>query len=65
MELDSFENYRDYASDDWRSFKNQFSSLTNSVVWNVVEKSSDVFLIKKAITWSEASLKVKKITIII
>lgn len=26
----------------------------------MLEKSSDVFLIKKAITWSEASLKVEK-----
>lgn len=45
---------------DWFSFKNSFSNLSNSIAWSVVENEKDSALIKKAIKWSETSLKISK-----
>ena len=45
---------------DWFDFKYSFSSLANDVSWSVVENEIDPQLIKNAIKWSEASLKVNK-----
>ena len=50
----------DYNISDWNSFKSSFSSLANTVAWSVVENEKDTLLIKKAIQWSEASLKIEK-----
>ena len=50
----------DYNLSDWNSFKSSFSSLANTVAWSVVENEKDTLLIKKAIQWSEASLKIEK-----
>lgn len=44
----------------WSYYKESFSSLANTIAWHVVENSTDVSLIQKAIKWSEASLKVQK-----
>ena len=49
-----------YSYGDWNSFKTSFSSLANTVAWSVVENESDSALIKKAIKWSETSLKLEK-----
>lgn len=50
----------DYNLSDWNSFKTSFSSLANTVAWSVVENEKDAMLIKKAIQWSENSLKIEK-----
>lgn len=47
-------------STDWVGFKYSFSSLANDISWSVVENETDAQLIKKAIKWSETSLKVYK-----
>ncbi|WP_438966469.1 hypothetical protein [Flavobacterium sp.] len=49
----------DYQN-DWTSFKFFFSQTSNSIAWSVVENERDSELIKKAIKWSETSLKVEK-----
>lgn len=57
------ENYAsndNYSNRDWYSFKSSFSSLANTVAWSVVENEKDLDLIKKAIKWSETSLKLEK-----
>jgi hypothetical protein len=50
----------DYNLSDWNSFKSSFSTLANTVAWSVVENEKDAELIKKAIQWSENSLKIEK-----
>ena len=49
-----------YDYNDWTSFKNSFSNLANSVSWAVVENEKDLTVIRKAINWSETSLKLEK-----
>lgn len=53
-------SYENYSSRDWNGFKSSFSSLANTVAWSVVENEKDLELIKKAIKWSETSLKLEK-----
>ncbi|HEU4495793.1 MAG TPA: hypothetical protein VFR70_01960 [Flavobacterium sp.] len=46
--------------DDWISFKNYFSRSSNEAAWFVVEKSKNPEYVKKAIKWSESSLRIQK-----
>jgi len=46
--------------DEWTVFKNYFSNASNNVAWFVVEKSKNPDSIKKAIKWSESSLRIEK-----
>ncbi len=46
--------------DDWTAYKNSFANLANSVSWYLVENSSDINYIKKAVKWSETSLIIEK-----
>lgn len=45
---------------DWLGFKNSFSNMSNQAAWFVVEKSANPESIKKAIKWSESSLRIEK-----
>lgn len=51
------ENNEEYS---WESYKSSFSNFLNEVAWSIVLDVDDVTLIKKAIKWSETSLKVTK-----
>lgn len=44
----------------WITYKNTFSNFLNEVAWSIVLESNNISLIKKAIMWSEMSLKVTK-----
>ncbi|MEZ0005983.1 hypothetical protein ABH942_001346 [Flavobacterium sp. 28YEA47A] len=50
----------DYSYNDWTSFKNSFSNASNEAAWFVVQKGKDPESIKKAIQWSESSLRIEK-----
>lgn len=63
--LDEIYSKNYYSSDnysyrDWNSYKSSFSSLANTVAWSIVENEKDAELIRKAIKWSETSLKLDK-----
>jgi len=45
---------------DWSSFKNSFSNASNEAAWFVVQKAKNPESIKKAIQWSESSLRIEK-----
>lgn len=51
------ENNEEYS---WESYKSSFSNFLNEVAWSIVLDVNDPILIKKAIKWSETSLKVTK-----
>ncbi|GAB3716620.1 hypothetical protein [Flavobacterium koreense] len=44
----------------WNDFKYEFANNANEAAWTVVEKTKDVNWVKKAIFWSETSLKIEK-----
>ena len=48
----------DYSN--WSVFKNSYANTSNQVAWFVVEKSKNPESIKKAIKWSESSLRIEK-----
>ena len=48
------------AYDEWYSFKNRFSNAMNEAAWFVVEKSKNPEAVKKAVKWSESSLRIEK-----
>ena len=50
------ENY----SANWVEYKYDFANQANEASWFVVEKVKDANLIKKALVWSETSLKIQK-----
>jgi hypothetical protein len=53
------EQKNDYMN--WADFKHEFSRIANNVAWTVVEsKNNDAGTIRKAVKWSEASLRVTK-----
>lgn len=56
----SSKNDYEYGFQDWTSFKNSYSNASNQVAWFVVEKSTNPESIKKAIKWSESSLRIEK-----
>lgn len=61
--LDAIYSYRlskNQEYDDWSSFKNYFSSSSNQAAWFVVERAKNPESIKKAIKWSESSLRIEK-----
>jgi hypothetical protein len=45
---------------DWQAFKIAYASASNQAAWFVVEKSNNPESIKKAIKWSESSLRIEK-----
>lgn len=45
---------------DWLGFKNSFANASNQAAWFVVEKSNNPESVKKAIKWSESSLRIEK-----
>ena len=47
-------------SENWVEFKYNFANQANDAAWYVVEKVKDETAIKKAIEWSETSLKIQK-----
>ena len=47
-------------SANWVEYKYDFANQANEASWFVVEKVKDASLIKKAIVWSETSLKIQK-----
>lgn len=59
---DLFSNEKNslYGYSDWISFKNNYAQMSNQGAWFVVEKSSSPESIKKAIKWSESSLRIDK-----
>jgi hypothetical protein len=59
-DLYTSQNKIDYSYNDWASFKNSFSNLSNDAAWFVVQKGKDSGSIKKAIQWSESSLRIEK-----
>lgn len=59
-DLYTSQNKIDYSYNDWASFKNSFSNISNDAAWFVVQKSKDSESIKKAIQWSESSLRIEK-----
>ena len=46
--------------DEWMAFKNNFSNASNEAAWFIVEKSKNPESVKKAIKWSESSLRIEK-----
>ena len=50
----------DYESETWTQFKINYSNSANNAAWYVVEHSKNSESIKKAIKWSEHSLKISK-----
>lgn len=58
-ELFSNANNVDYYG-DWQGFKIAYASASNEAAWFVVEKSNNPKSIKKAIKWSESSLRIEK-----
>lgn len=48
----------DYSN--WSVFKNSYANTSNQAAWFVVEKSKNPESIKKAIKWSESSLRIEK-----
>lgn len=52
------QNGQDY--EEWTMFKNYFSNASNEAAWFVVEKSKNPESVKKAIKWSESSLRIEK-----
>ncbi len=46
--------------EEWTMFKNYFSNASNETAWFVVEKSKNPESVKKAIKWSESSLRIEK-----
>jgi len=48
------------AYEEWTMFKNYFSNASNEAAWFVVEKSQNTESVKKAIKWSESSLRIEK-----
>jgi len=56
----SSQNKTDYSYSDWTSFKSSFSNASNEAAWFVVQKGRDAESIKKAIQWSESSLRIEK-----
>lgn len=59
-ELFSDEKNLQYGYGDWISFKANYSQMSNQGAWFVVEKSNNSESIKKAIKWSESSLRIDK-----
>ena len=51
-----------YDNDYWVSYKNNFANSCNQIAWEIVKKSTDKVLIKKAIKWSETSVEIEKNT---
>lgn len=49
-----------YAYQDWVGYKSSFAHLSNQAAWFVVEKSKNPESVRKAIRWSESSLKIEK-----
>lgn len=49
-----------YGYNDWTSFKGIYSYMSNQAAWFVVEKSTNPESIRKAIKWSESSLRIDK-----
>ena len=47
-------------SNDWLGFKNYYANASNQAAWFVVEKSNNPESVKKAIKWSESSLRIEK-----
>lgn len=45
---------------DWLGFKISYATASNQAAWFVVEKSTNPESIKKAIKWSESSLRIEK-----
>ena len=60
--IESLNNYYENNYElNWQDLKNNFSALANNVSWYVVNNQiSDPVKIKKAIEWSEMSLKISK-----
>ena len=59
--LDEIYSAQKKKNSSWFAFKEDFSDLANTVAWQVVEtKSKEASTIRKAIQWSEASLKIFK-----
>ena len=58
-QLFAVKSYEDYNL-SWIGYKNNFANEANSAAWFVVEKVKDLGTIKKAIIWSETSLKIEK-----
>ena len=58
-QLFAVKSYEDYNL-SWIGYKNNFANEANSAAWFVVEKVKDFGTIKKAIIWSETSLKIEK-----
>lgn len=56
----TLQNKTDYSYSDWTSFKYSFSNASNEAAWFVVQKGKDAESIKKAIQWSESSLRIEK-----
>jgi hypothetical protein len=50
----------EYESETWTTFKNGYANSANNAAWYVVEHSKNPESIKKAIKWSEHSLKIEK-----
>lgn len=59
-DLYTLQNKTDYSYSDWMSFKNSFSNAFNDAAWFVVQKGKEAESIKKAIQWSESSLRIEK-----
>lgn len=55
-----FSNNNQADGYDWQNFKISYATLSNQAAWFVVEKSKDPESIKKAIKWSESSLRIEK-----
>ncbi|NBL63839.1 hypothetical protein GV828_01350 [Flavobacterium sp. NST-5] len=49
-----------YYAEDWANFKNKFANAHNQAAWYVVEKVKDLNEVKRAIKWSETSLRIEK-----
>jgi tetratricopeptide (TPR) repeat protein len=60
--VESLNNYYENNYElNWYNLKNDFSTMANNVSWYVVDnKISDPAKIKKAIEWSEMSLKLSR-----
>lgn len=59
-DLFSDEKNSKYGYSDWISFKANYTQMSNQGAWFVVEKSNNPESIKKAIKWSESSLRIDK-----
>ncbi|MFC6098235.1 tetratricopeptide repeat protein [Flavobacterium qiangtangense] len=59
-DLFSDEKNSQYGYGDWTSYKANYAQMSNQGAWFVVEKSNNPESIKKAIKWSESSLRIDK-----